>query len=266
VGPAAPRGSRIVVNRPLTAAEDAVVDGYLSSAAGAATNEVINQIVRGSDTIPVTREGVLRLRPGKWLNDEVVNFFLELLKARSATNDELPQCHIFNTHFYRMLSGRNGNGNGCGYNYADVRRWMHEVDVFAKDMLICPIHCHGNHWTLALVNFCDKRIEYYDSLSENPSPAAWLANLRHYLKDEHLRKHKTTWDDAGWTDHVWRPSLHRMPQQLNDWDCGMFMCKTVDYLSQDAKLNFSQDDMPYFRRRFVIEIHNKALLDQQAWE
>ena len=31
------------------------------------------------------------------------------------------------------------------------------------------------------------------------------------------------------------------------------MCKGADYLAQDAVLDFSQDDMPYFRRRITLE-------------
>ena len=40
-----------------------------------ASPQVINQI----NGIPVTREGALCLRPGVWLNDEDINFVLELL-------------------------------------------------------------------------------------------------------------------------------------------------------------------------------------------
>ena len=39
------------------------------------------------------------------------------------------------------------------------------------------------------------------------------------------------------------------------------MCKTADYLSQEAHLDFTQADMQYFRRRLVVEIRNSALLD-----
>ena len=115
-----------------------------------------------------------------------------------------------------------------------------------------------------------------------------LAHLRRYLKDEHLDKKKASWDDAGWTDHTWRASI---PRQRNGFDCGVFMCKTADYLTQDARLDFSQarhapaasrgrsrhpppatrhslpparcaqNDMTYFRRRLVVEIHNKLLLE-----
>jgi len=239
-----------VQNRQLTAEEDALVDGYLDDLPGADHDEVINEV----NGTPVTRLKILCLQPMEWLNDEVVNFFMELLKARDSAAhaaDGLPRCHFFTSLFYAKL-----NDPRQGYQYAGVKRWTRKVDLFAKDLLICPIHCHGNHWTLAVVNLLDKRFEYFDSLSGGDGGV--LAHLRRYLKDEHLDKKKASWDDAGWTDHTWRASI---PRQRNGFDCGVFMCKTADYLTQDARLDFSQNDMTYFRRRLVVEIHNKLLLE-----
>ena len=39
-------------------------------------------------------------------------------------------------------------------------------------------------------------------------------------------------------------------------DCGVFMCKTADYISQDAQLDFTITDMNYLRRRMTVEIMN----------
>ena len=37
------------------------------------------------------------------------------------------------------------------------------------------------------------------------------------------------------------------------------MTRTADYLARDAVLNFSQRDMPYLRRRMVLEIIRTCL-------
>ena len=47
---------------------------------------------------------------------------------------------------------------------------------------------------------------------------------------------------------------------MNGSDCGMFACKFAEYLSRDARLTFTQEHMPYFRRRMVYEIVTKKLL------
>ena len=228
---AAPRGSRTVHNRPLTAEEEAIADEYLVDELHD-PDEVINE----ANLTPVSRLKIRCLEPTEWLNDEVINFFMGLLKARgdAATEaDALPRCHFFTSMFYAKLYYQSE------YKYANVKRWTgkksNPIDVFAKDLLICPIHCHGNHWTLAVVNLLDKRFEYFDSLSGGDGGV--LANLRRYITDEHLDKKKASWDDAGWTDHTWRAGT---PRQRNGWDCGVFCCKTADYLTQDARLDFSQ--------------------------
>ena len=49
------------------------------------------------------------------------------------------------------------------------------------------------------------------------------------------------------------------PQQRNSSDCGMFALKYADYAAQDAEANFTLADMPYFRRRTMIEIIESAI-------
>jgi Ulp1 family protease len=105
---------------------------------------------------------------------------MKLLGAREASKAEsLPKCHFMQTNFYTKLAEQRGKG----YCYKDVKRWTKTVNVFAKDLVIVPIHCHGNHWTLAVVNFASKRFEYYDSLRGGPEQvsaacAVWSVCLR----------------------------------------------------------------------------------------
>ena len=80
-----------------------------------------------------------------------------------ALDDRPPRCHFFLASFYHKL-------RHSEYARDGVKKWTKRVDVFAKDLLICPIHCHGNHWTLAVVNLLDKRFEYFDSLSVRRLP------------------------------------------------------------------------------------------------
>ena len=110
---------------------------------------------------------MLCLQPKTWLNDEVINFFMELLKGRSSSRDDLPRVHFFNTMFYAKLTKE-----GSSYDYTGVKRWTRKLKLFEYDLLVCPVHVHGNHWCLAVVNFLDKRFEYYDSLRVRAVPAS----------------------------------------------------------------------------------------------
>lgn len=48
------------------------------------------------------------------------------------------------------------------------------------DLLIVPIHCHGDHWTLAVCNLRGQRFEYFDSMRGDPGLR--LYNLRKWLQ------------------------------------------------------------------------------------
>ena len=110
--------------------------------------------------IPVTSHSMRTLQPLVWLNDEVINFYFKLLLAREggSKDADMPTCHFMQTCFYPKLAEQSK-----GYCYTDIKRWTKQTDIFTKDLVIVPIHCHGNHWTLAVVNVKKRRFEYYDS-------------------------------------------------------------------------------------------------------
>mmetsp|Transcript_4108 Transcript_4108/g.8852 ORF Transcript_4108/g.8852 Transcript_4108/m.8852 type:complete len:685 (+) Transcript_4108:229-2283(+) len=247
---AAPRppGTRAVALRALTPGELAAVAAALG---GGDAREKLAEF----ENIPVTRADMASLKGLNWLNDEVINYFLKLLEMRSSKlqgEDDVPQVHFMNTQFYLKLTGVNSNA----YNYAGVRRWTRKVDIFEKDLVLVPIHCHGNHWALALINLRQERFEYLDSLFG--SAGGVLRHLRQYLQDESQDKRKMTLDLSRWVDVEYKEGI---PRQRNGSDCGVFMCTNANYISRGARLNYSQEDMPYMRKRMVLEILNAQLLD-----
>ena len=46
------------------------------------------------------------------------------------------------------------------------------------DLVIVPIHCHGNHWTLALIYPKRCKLVYYDSLSGAPDESETMNTKR----------------------------------------------------------------------------------------
>ncbi|KAJ2342155.1 hypothetical protein GGF43_005999, partial [Coemansia sp. RSA 2618] len=106
------------------------------------------------NNVPVTARDILTLGDGKWLNDEVINFYMQLIIDRSHRTPALPKIHAFNTFFFSTLSDS---------GYARVRRWTRRVKLFEKDVIIVPVHL-GVHWCCAIVDFRHKTIVYYDAL------------------------------------------------------------------------------------------------------
>lgn len=108
----------------------------------------VNRVLRGGSPHEVLSEGFgLSLRRKdlqtlsnlNWLNDEVINFYMNLLVERSK-DPSLPSVNTFNTFFYPKLRSS---------GYSAVRRWTKKMDIFSKDILLVPVHL-GVHWCLSV--------------------------------------------------------------------------------------------------------------------
>ncbi|KAJ3063296.1 SUMO1 sentrin specific peptidase 1 [Podochytrium sp. JEL0797] len=222
---------------------------YLTPAA----NDIVNRafarqgpdpVVKGFN-VDLTRADVATLYPATWLNDEIINFYGQMLMERAKRNPggKYPKIHFFNTFFYTTLKEQ---------GFDRIKRWSKKFDVFALDYLIIPVHL-GMHWCCSVINFKDKRIEYYDSL-KGGNPELFEV-YRGYLQKESMDKKKVPFDFEGWVDYCPKD----IPGQLNGFDCGVFTCMYAEYRSREAVFDFTQDRMPYIRRRMVHEICTKKL-------
>ncbi|NXJ86933.1 SENP1 protease, partial [Trogon melanurus] len=148
---------------------------------GGNQDEVLSEAFR----LTITRKDIQTLNNLNWLNDEVINFYMNLLMERSKEKG-LPAVHAFNTFFFTKLKTA---------GYQAVKRWTKKVDVFSVDLLLVPIHL-GVHWCLAVVDFRKKTITYYDSMGGINSEACRI--LLQYLKQESLDKKRKEFDANGW--------------------------------------------------------------------
>ncbi|KAG5559896.1 hypothetical protein RHGRI_003255 [Rhododendron griersonianum] len=196
--------------------------------------------------IEITGELLKCLRPGAWLNDEVINVYLELLKEREKREPKkFLQCHFFNTFFYKKVGGRNG------YDFRSVKRWTSQRKLgyclLECDKIFVPIH-KESHWCLAVINKKDEKFQYLDSLKGIDTQV--LKVLARYFVDEVKDKSGKDIDVRSWKQE----NVEDLPEQKNGSDCGMFMIKYADFYSRDLGLHFKQEDMPYFRQRTAKEI------------
>ncbi|NWU23148.1 SENP1 protease, partial [Dyaphorophyia castanea] len=208
---------------------------------GGNQDEVLSEAFR----LTITRKDIQTLNNLNWLNDEIINFYMNLLMERSKEKD-LPAVHAFNTFFFTKLKTA---------GYQAVKRWTKKVDIFSVDLLLVPIHL-GVHWCLAVVDFRKKTITYYDSMGGINSEACRI--LLQYLKQESLDKKRKEFDTNGWA--LLSKKSQEIPQQMNGSDCGMFACKYAECISKDKPINFTQQHMPYFRKRMAWEILHRKLL------
>ncbi|CAK9783544.1 unnamed protein product [Cutaneotrichosporon oleaginosum] len=212
----------------------------------------------GAEQINAT--SIRRLRPGQWLNDEVVNCYAQLINARTAKGDHSDRVHCWNSFFYQKLSEQ-------GYVGANLKRWTKrfKLDIFTLHKMLIPINHNNAHWVCAVVDFRRKRIEYYDSMHDSGRRMQVFQNLRDYLKAEHKEKKGTALDLSAWTD-AYNPGT---PKQDNVNDCGVFACQTLEAAGRGrdligSKFEFKQSNMSFFRRLMIVEIASGELA-QRPW-
>ncbi|XP_075240460.1 sentrin-specific protease 1-like [Convolutriloba macropyga] len=194
--------------------------------------------------ISITRKDIRTLIGLNWLNDEIINFYLNLIVDRNKKNEELPKCHTMNTFFYSRLF-ENG--------YKSVSRWTRRVDIFSMDYILVPVHLQV-HWCLAVISFKSKSVLYYDSMGA-PNDRC-LETLADYVRQEHQDKKKTEISLDGWTI----ANAGEIPHQKNASDCGMFSLTFAEHVAAERPFNFDQKNMPYLRRKMAFEIVHKRIL------
>nr|XP_034357447.1 sentrin-specific protease 2-like [Arvicanthis niloticus] len=195
--------------------------------------------------LQITRRDIQTLKNGQWLNDEIINFYMNLLVERNE-NQGYPALHVFSTFFYPKLTQS---------GYSSVKRWTRTINLFDKEMILVPIH-QRVHWSLVVIDLRKRNIVYLDSLGQTGKTIC--ETIFQYLQNESKTRRNIELDPLEWK--LYSMSTEEIPQQLNGSDCGMFACKYADYIARDQPVTFSQQHMPIFRKRMVWEILHSHLL------
>ncbi|XP_052123690.1 sentrin-specific protease-like [Frankliniella occidentalis] len=181
-------------------------------------------------SIQVTVTDFHTLKNGEWLNDMVINAYFELIAAKF----ELV-CSL-SSFFYEDLLNENKDSMGLAKN----------VPLFSFKKILIPICKKKNHWVLTVVDMENKNIRYYDSM--NGQDIHCPSKILSYLE---LRK------DGDFEDidiSQWSANHVLAPRQMNGYDCGVFVCAYARYEAEGAVMNFSQKDMPHYRKMIGLSI------------
>jgi sentrin-specific protease 1 len=206
----------------------------------------------------ITRESMRRLKPRKWVNDEVINnFYLRLaqrdadLAQEAAASSPRRRCHFFKSFFITKLLDE---GMTNRYTYSNVMRWSKNVpgeDIFGLDKVFIPVNVSNVHWTCAVIFVQEKRIQYFDSMGGDGT--YYLKALLEYVKDEWKSKNQ---GEALPNLEEWKlvSTTIDTPRQENGWDCGVFTCMFADFLSLGYPLSFKQEHITQCRERIALSI------------
>jgi sentrin-specific protease 1 len=185
----------------------------------------------GGQSAIVKRDSLQTLRPGVWLNDELICFYLRhcLCKRDEALFNEQKvskRSHFFNTHFWKSLHDQYNPDLGVRdkYNYKNIKRWSKKIpgnNIFDLERVFVPINVENQHWVLGVIHIEKMIIEFLDSsigTTMSDEIKSYGIGLLQYVKDEYLRIYGLDLDTSKWK---FEPRFTGVPQQENGefWRC-----------------------------------------------
>jgi Ulp1 family protease len=183
-------------------------------------------IISQDGTDSVQRQSMHTLKPGMWLNDEIIHYFYLMLSKRDkelCKKDPTRQrSHFFKSFFITKILNEGSATCDGKYEYKNVKRWSKKVpgkDIFKLDKILFPINMGNMHWIAAAIFMKQKRIEIFDSMGSDGS--RYLNALFSYIQDEHMDKKKTPLPDI----EEWKlvPTQRATPRQRNGTCCMIYI-------------------------------------------
>ncbi|KAL8161586.1 hypothetical protein V2J09_013075 [Rumex salicifolius] len=197
------------------------------------------------------------LAPGEYLTSTIMNFYIRFLQGPSfAANNAPNDYHFFNTYFYKKLQEailRQRTEKET--SFVKFRRWWRGVNIFQKAYIFFPIH-EDLHWSLAILCIPDKTygsgpiILHLDSLGYHSSKPIF-ENIGRFLKEEwNIVKEESDPPVDFITSKIWKYLPRRIenktikvPQQNNDFDCGLFVLYFMERFIEDAPQRLRKQDL-----------------------
>ncbi|GKV39221.1 hypothetical protein SLEP1_g47027 [Rubroshorea leprosula] len=183
-----------------------------------------------------------------YIGDEAMDMYFDLLKRRSEENP-----NMFLKHDYVGSSTVSFLLNGCE---PIVPSWITPEKQINTCKLFLPF-CLLDHWTLFYVDIKYQKFVWLNSLRDTTEVLnVTLKQIKSWFENTLLPamglNSATNWPLDVPTD---------IPKQQNGIDCGIFVMKYADCLTHANCIGFpfSQKDMPYFRKRIFLDLHNQRI-------
>ncbi|KAI3717427.1 hypothetical protein L1987_69033 [Smallanthus sonchifolius] len=199
------------------------------------------------------------LAPEACISFTIMNFYIRCLQQPSSLSESaICNYHFFNTYFYNKLEKLSYKED----SFLKFRKWWKGVNIFEKAYILLPIH-ENAHWSLVIICLPNKEDElgpillHLDSLGLHNSQSLF-DNIIRFLKEEwsHLRKSESH-VNLPVLSEIWENLDHRVdhrtvmvPQQKNDYDCGLFVLFYMERFIKEAPERFNKKDSSMFSRQW----------------
>lgn len=195
-----------------------------------------------------------RLDPGEWLNDSLVDFWMQWISRDVTTLDS--KFHLFTSHFFTTLSSGGPEA---------VASWTRrkKINIFKKRLIFIPIN-KQMHWSLCVIVNPGALVEGGDRPRTQDDPLScmiFMDSLRMHNK-KIVARHVRKWLNSEWqrvsTENLdenspsivkepfrgdsFRMFCPKVPLQNNTWDCGVFVCRYAYAIYELRQKEFTYGD------------------------
>ena len=209
----------------------------------------------------IIRHDFRSLAPGRFLNDDALLFFLLLLITKHRNKNIV---FLFNSFFFKKLTkswdGDRASVKKPKFDYQSVKRWTKYVDITKKKFVFIPIHLPSErHWVLVVINFYDRHMLFYDSLSG--SHKAIITIIKKYVCLELLSKQVYKEVPTNYWKS-WTFNMKASSTQANGCDCGIFVAMNIWCLMNNLPTDTSavQKNMDMFRKYMALCLLKKTMV------
>lgn len=177
----------------------------------------------------------------KWLVNFVIDSYLELVKSATQTAKNLK---VISWEVFDQVIGRQPAG--------DIVNGKQMTD---QDIVLVPINTNqSKHWFLLAAFPKQKCIITLDSMSSlyvKPTVQHAVQKMMSFLVELDSSIDVSEWEFFASTEGD-------LPQQNNEFDCGVFVCLFSRCLALGSKM-VSQKDIPSYRKHMILELHQQVL-------
>lgn len=208
----------------------------------------------------VSNEKFQSLRRDAWLNDEVMNFVMDMhnlhsMKIAELEGNRVPSVRFVTSFFFHELE-RHGYDGDRG-----VARWKQTQHAWLlSDFIFFPVNVGGVHWISAIIAVKERAIVFVDSQNSSYYYNVVTRALRGWVMKDGAAKGINVGTEEDWK--VVRKIFSEEQKQRGAFDCGMYVISIAREICVDPKLSLDQSvefnivesDMPRRRVALAFEI------------
>ena len=199
------------------------------------------------------------------LNDEVINSYMKLLNALHLSQNDPPRFFATSTFLYPELQKfRRQSKETSRFTYEKFL--PKDDDIVSYDKLVSPDNLFNMHWVLVVVSLLSFEITIFNSSLKDDNDPIYIKIFNNFSRL--LRRIFECSDQMSMNQMVDKD----IPQQKNDKDCGVFVCKFAKDIFEPHTHKFSQDSEVLrkeivcdFSRLTLEKLKSNTLLKQYVW-